>query len=394
MQKIWPFSLNFLYFAGVAFTLPFIVLYYQSLELSGAQIGLLMGLTPLLNLISAPLWTRFADVTQKHKLLMGIAMLGVAVMIFLLPFFPDIVLTVLIVVILTICFAPVIAFTDSATMFMLEGQKEMYGWIRIGGTFGFGVAGIIAGALIENYGLKVAFWSGSMLFFLAFLTSQKMTYPSGSAAAGSNGGIGLLLRDPRWILFLILAFAGGLCLTALNNYLFSYMAELGASKQSMGYALTLGTVSEAVFFIFGNLIIKKFKPYILLLVALLLSGLRLLALAAFNTPEMVLLIQLIGGLSFPAMWMAGVAYADANTQPGMSATAQGLFGAMVFGFGSAVGGFMGGLLLDSLGGRGMFLVFGATVLVIILIVALIQARIEAQPQALVAEINPLKELEG
>ena len=63
MQKIWPFSLNFVFFAGVAFVLPFMVLYYQSLGLSGAEIGLLVGLTPLITLFGAPLWTGLADAT-------------------------------------------------------------------------------------------------------------------------------------------------------------------------------------------------------------------------------------------------------------------------------------------------------------------------------------------
>jgi hypothetical protein len=44
MKKIWPFSFYFLFFAAIASFGPYMVLYYQSLEFTGTQIGLLTGL--------------------------------------------------------------------------------------------------------------------------------------------------------------------------------------------------------------------------------------------------------------------------------------------------------------------------------------------------------------
>ena len=76
----------------------------------------------------------------------------------------------------------------------------------------------------------------------------------------------------------------------------------------------------------------------------------------------VLVVQAFGGMIFPAMWSAGVAYADEQAPAGLKSTAQGLFGAISFGFGSAVGGLIGGMLLESVGGRGMFFVFGILIL--------------------------------
>jgi MFS transporter, PPP family, 3-phenylpropionic acid transporter len=91
-------------------------------------------------------------------------------------------------------------------------------------------------------------------------------------------------------------------------------------------------------------------------------GIRSFFFAWVSSPIAVLLVQGIGGTIFPAMWLAGVAYADEHAPAGLKSTAQGLFGAVSFGVGSAVGGFIGGLLLENLGGRGMFLVFGFIIL--------------------------------
>jgi PPP family 3-phenylpropionic acid transporter len=124
--------------------------------------------------------------------------------------------------------------------------------------------------------------------------------------------------------------------------------------------------------------VRRFKPYPLFMLAMTLTGLRLLAFAASTTPAQAILVQLLNGLTFPAVWIAGVAYADANAPAGLSATAQGMFGVMIFGFGAAVGGFFGGPLLESVGGRGLYLVYGCVVLLIVGIGALLERRLPAQ----------------
>ena len=78
---------------------------------------------------------------------------------------------------------------------------------------------------------------------------------------------------------------------------------------------------------------------------------------------MIWVVQAFGGMLFSAMWSGGVAYAEENAPERLKSTGQGLFNAMAFGFGSAVSGFVGGMLLGSMGGRGMFLVFGIIILV-------------------------------
>jgi MFS family permease len=140
------------------------------------------------------------------------------------------------------------------------------------------------------------------------------------------------------------------------------MAELGASKAMMGLALTIASVTEVPIFFFGNRLVRRFGSYSLLTLSLAMFGVRSVLFAAVNIPWLVLIVQVFGGMIFPAMWAAGVSYADENAPVGLKSSAQGLFGAASFGVGAAFSGFISGLLLESIGGRGMFLVLGIVIL--------------------------------
>jgi MFS transporter, PPP family, 3-phenylpropionic acid transporter len=358
MKKIWPFTFYFLYFAAFASLMPFFVLFYQRLGFSGAQIGLLTGVPPLITLVAAPFWTSVADVKQWHKWVMGLGILATIVIIFLLQSLTSFIPVFAIIILFNFFFSPVPSLADSATIAMLGEERAMYGRIRLGGTIGWGLFAPIAGALVQNYGLRIAFWGFCVIMLMNFFVSQRFVYESHEKDVSNRGGIRVFLTSRRWIHFLFLAFLGGLGAFSAAFYLFPYMAELGASESMMGIAITISTLTELPIFFFGNRLVKRFSAYGLLVLALVLLGVRALFYAAVSTPFMVLVVQAFGGMIFPAMWTAGVSYADENAPAGLKSSAQGLFGAVTFGVGAAVSGFIAGPLLESIGGRGMFLVFG------------------------------------
>jgi PPP family 3-phenylpropionic acid transporter len=193
--------------------------------------------------------------------------------------------------------------------------------------------------------------------------SQKFLHASHEESAARPAGIRVLLTNHRWIVFLFLSFLGGIGSFSAAAYLFPYMAGLGANESTMGLALSISTLSELPVFFLGHRLMRKFGSYGLLRLALVMHGVRALIYAAISAPLMVLAVQALGGMIFPAMWMAGVSYADKNAPEGLKSSAQGLFGAMTFGVGAAVSGFIAGPLLERLGGRGMFLVLGIIIFV-------------------------------
>lgn len=373
MKKTIPFTFNFLLFAGFASVAPFIVLYYQQIGFSGTQISLLAGLPPLVTLVASPFLTNLADTTRRHKLIMSVGLVFVIAIMAVFPFLKIFALVMLVVLIFNFFLAPLASFADSATMTMLADEKEMYGRVRLGGTIGWLVALLIAGSLIGVYGLNMAFWSCAVILFLALIVGQKFSFGT-PPETKSQGSIRDLLSNRHWILFLALAFIGGIAFAASNAYFASYMKELGGSEFMVSIALAIGTLTEIPVFFYGDRLLKRFNSYGLLIIALVITGIRSLLFAASGLPILAVLVNVLNGLTFPAMWVAGVAYADEHAPEGLKSTAQGLFGAMTFGFGSAVGGLMGGVLLESIGGRALFLVYGIIVLVGVAVIALIEKR--------------------
>src|SRR5687767_3292223 len=380
MKKIWPFLFYFFFFAAASGLFPFTALYYQSIGLSGPQIGLLTGLAPLITLIGAPLWTGIADASHRHKLVMSFTILVAIVCALIIPALRNFALLFPLVLIYAFTSAPIPSLGDSATMSMLGDQRQMYGRVRLGGTIGWGVMAFISGLLIDRNGIVWAYWIYAIGMTLTLLVTQGLIFNKVEKQESFWSGIGTLLADRRWVLFLGMAFICGVGMASINTYQFVYLAEIGASKSLMGLSLTVSTLSELPVMFFGDRLLKRFQARGLLVLAMVVIGVRVLLYAVFDTPIAILALQLMHGFTFPAVWIAGVSYAHENAPNALKATAQGLFGATMMGIGAAVGSFFGGLLIGSIGGRGMYLAFSALVLVSVVFFTLVE-RYQSVPHA-------------
>lgn len=368
VKKIWPFSFYFLFFAAIASIAPYIVLYYRSLQFNGAQIGLLSGVPPLITLVFAPLLTGVADSTQKHRLIMGVGIAAFFMVAAILPSLTNFALVFVMIVLLYIFFAPIGPLADSATMSMLGDEKAMYGRIRMGGTIGWGIFALIAGWMLDVYGLRSLFYLSAALMLINLFVGQKLSFSRPEEISTNDGGMRILLANRLWIFFLLFSFLGGVGTITEEIYLSPYMMEIGARGNHIGVALIIATITEFLIFFVGDRLVERYGAYRLFMISLVLVGLRSLFLVAATTVFLVYIIQALSGAIFAAMWVSGVAYADEHAPANLKSTGQGLFNAMTFGFGAAVGGFIGGIFLDRIGGKGMFLVMGIVILIGLLVI--------------------------
>ena len=375
MKKIWPFSFYLLYFGAGACVFPYFVLYYQSLGFTGTQIGLLSAIAPLISLVGAPFWTGIADSTRRHKLIMSFAILAALALVASYPFVGTFAAVLTLGSMFSFMIAPVNSLADTATMTMLGDQKHMYGRVRVGGAVGWGAIAPLAGIFIEKYGLHWAFWSYAVLMFIGFLVSQRFVFSVAAQVVSLRHGLRELFSNRHLVLFLATAFVCGMALMSINAYLGAYMTELGLKKSAIGFALGLATISELPMLFFADRLLIRFKPHGLLILSMIATILRLFLYAVFHTETGVLVFQLVNGFTFAALWVAGVSYVNQIAPPGLSATAQGVFSATVFGFGAAGGGFLGGILLERVGGPVMYAVFGALLLIALIVYVITEKQL-------------------
>ena len=349
-------AVYFFYYAAAAALLPVLTLYYEQVGLTGSQVGILAALWPAGSVIGAASWGALADATGRHKRVMIATIAGslVAAQFFrigagfwaLLP-------TALAFALVS---SPIMPLVDNAVMESLGERRHRYGRVRLWGAIGWGVTAPLVGLMIDRSSLQIVFpfYGGLMVVTLV----AALLLPVSGIRGGVNvrKGVRAMAGDRRWVLFLVIVLVRGIGGAFTHHYLFIYINAIGGDGLLRGLALATSTVSELVAFAFADRLVRRLGSRRLLLLALVVTSVRLFLYSIIEIPELVLLPQLLHGITFSLFLVAGVTYAQEISAPGMGATAQSVFTSTNMGLGGIVGALLGGMLYQALGIHAMYLV--------------------------------------
>lgn len=373
-----PKAFYLLYYGAAASLVPFVPLYYQNNGLSGKEMGLLLAIPPLVMLVGAPLWSGLADATQQHKRLLILAVVLALVSVAALSMLSSFFLFIPVVAAFALFIAPILPLVDNTVLNMLGERRDEYGKQRFWGAVGWGIAAPVVGWLVGKNGLDWIFYSYLGLMILCLVVIAYLPVSQTSVSTKYWQGLRLLLLNRQWIMFMLIVLLGGMTLSLISNFLFLYLNDMNASKTLMGLTLTVATISEFPVLFYSDQLLRRWRASGLLVSSLLIMMVRCLAYSFVNTPGMVLLIQLLHGMSFSAMWVAGVSYANEIAPKGMGATAQGIFSGVQFGLAGVIAGLIGGLLYENIGAEMMFRWVGIFGLVVAIPLFLMRYRLDRE----------------
>jgi len=356
------------YYMALGAYIPFINLYYERLGLSGVQIGILAALPVLITATITFLWAAIADAFRLHRIILQMAFLLAAFVVYLLSQAKHFVALIPWVFAYAIVTSPINPLLDSNALEVAKEHERSYGRLRVWGSVGWAVSTWLVGLVIEARSIRWFFYSYIVLITIAFLFSLFQPARKLVQRSSLKHGLRELFRVD-FILFLVSAFLLTTASGGVNSFFSLYLNQIGATAGQIGFSWALAAVSELPVMIFSAVMLKRIGAEGLLILASLVFIVRWLLYSVIDVPLWALLVQLLHGLSFAAFLVGGVTYVSERTPTGLSATAQAIYSTVTFGLASITGSMIGGYLYDNVGMQNFFRIFsllGLTGLVIFL----------------------------
>ena len=328
--RLASFYAAFLAVYGVQ--LPFWPVWLESKGLGPTDIGLIVATTVGARLVGNPLAAHFADRSGERRrpmLTLAILSLGAySLFSFTDGFWPILMVSIL----SSLLFPPMMALGESMTMAAVSRREFDYGRVRLWGSLSFILVATLSGEVVEAAPPQAILWL--VLATVAITVAACVTLPdlrSDAAPVAAGLPLTLVLADRPLLLMLIAA--GLIQGSHAVYYAFGTLHWLSAGYEDdvIGLLWALGVICEIVLFAFGRAVLYRFDAPRLLALAGALAALRWLVLGTTTALPAVIAVQTLHAFSYGAAHLAAIHIIATTVAPGLSATAQSLYAALVMG---------------------------------------------------------------
>lgn len=336
----------FVYF-GLGGLFPLLTVYLQDdIQLSGAQIGVITSIGPVVMILVQPLWGMLSDYTKQPKIILTICSVGAGLSGLTYVFAEEYLLFVMIASLVAIFQSAVIPLSDSIAMNYVKRHGGDYGKIRMWGAVGFAIAVWVMGNLSDIFGLQVIFYGFAAVLFTSAFFSSGMPNEQTTLKVDVRGGMKKLLKVDGFVLFLLITFLVYGPIMA-NNFYFGILIQfVGGTLAGVGFAFLLAAGSEVPFMRWAGAWIQKRGILIVLFAAAFISGLRWLFYALGPDPVWIYVTTIMQGFSIGLFVPAALQYVTDIAPDEVKATAVAIYAAVGNGVGAFFFSMSAGLLID------------------------------------------------
>jgi len=361
--------LNFLqFFIWGSWLLTIGAYWFQTKHWTGTEFGAIFSTMGIASLFMPAIAGIIADRWINAERLYGIFHIIAAGILFMVPRVNDPSTMFWIMLVNMIFYMPTIALSITVAYSTLKSKgldiiKE-YPPIRVWGTIGF----IVALWIISLSGLETS----AAQFYVAsaaslFLGIYSFTLPACPPLGGGHKktfaqALGLnafaLFKSSKMAVFFIFAMLLGASLQLTNAYGDTFLhdfAKIPAFKDLIAVKypaiiMSISQISETLFILTIPFFLKKFGIKKVMIFSMIAWVLRF-GLFGLGDPDsglwMIILSCIIYGMAFDFFNISGSLFVETQSEPGIRASAQGLFMMMTNGFGAFLGSRLSGIVIDN-----------------------------------------------
>lgn len=335
----------------------------STLQASGGEIGMAYGTQSWGAIIAPFIIGLIADRYFNAERILGVLHLAGAALMYMLytatdfdNFYPYLFVYML-------CYMPTLALVNSVSFNQLKDPASEFGKIRLWGTIGWIVAGLVISYVfswdaqdsIANGMLRNTFGMTAIVSLVLGLYSFSLpaTPPAARGQAVSMRDIlGLdalaLLKDRNYFVFFIASVLICIPLAFYYSYANPFLTDIGVANATG--KMTIGQVSEVLFMLLLPFFLKRFGIKATLLVGMLAWVLRYVSFA-FGDPNDTMVLLLLGialhGICYDFFFVSGQIYTDQKAGETIKSAAQGLITLATYGVGMLIGFAAAGHIVDA-----------------------------------------------